>query len=41
MLLTGTFSRAIDEKLRVATEAAKHRRGVRVVDYGEGGLPVG
>lgn len=28
------------EKLRVATEAAKQRRGVRVVDYGEPGIPV-
>ncbi len=31
---------ALYEKLRVATEAAKQRRGVRVVDYGEGGVPV-
>ena len=31
---------ALDEKLRVATEAAKQRRGVRVVDYGEPGIPV-
>lgn len=28
------------EKLRIATEAAKQRRGVRVVDYGEPGLPI-
>ena len=32
---------ALYEKLRVATEAAKQRRGVRVVDYGEPGLPIG
>lgn len=31
---------ALYEKLRVATEAAKQRRGVRVVDYGEPGIPV-
>jgi hypothetical protein len=31
---------ALYEKLRAATEAAKQRRGVRVVDYGEPGLPV-
>jgi uncharacterized membrane protein YdbT with pleckstrin-like domain len=28
------------EKLRAATEAAKQRRGVRVVDYGEPGVPI-
>ena len=32
---------ALYEKLRVATEAAKQRRGVRVVDYGEPGVPIG
>ncbi|MBK8994726.1 MAG: PH domain-containing protein [Myxococcales bacterium] len=32
---------ALYERLRVATEAAKQKRGVRVVDYGEGGLPGG
>ncbi|MCK6534056.1 MAG: PH domain-containing protein [Polyangiaceae bacterium] len=31
---------ALYEKLRVATEAAKQRRGVRVVDYGEPGVPI-
>ncbi|MFO0569705.1 MAG: PH domain-containing protein [Polyangiaceae bacterium] len=31
---------ALYEKLRIATEAAKQRRGVRVVDYGEPGVPV-
>jgi uncharacterized membrane protein YdbT with pleckstrin-like domain len=31
---------ALYEKLRAATEAAKQRRGVRVVDYGEPGMPV-
>lgn len=31
---------ALYEKLRVATEASKQRRGVRVVDYGEPGIPV-
>jgi uncharacterized membrane protein YdbT with pleckstrin-like domain len=29
---------ALYEKLRAATEASKHRRGVRVVDYGEPGV---
>ncbi|MBK7582731.1 MAG: PH domain-containing protein [Myxococcales bacterium] len=28
------------EKIRTATEAAKQRRGVRVVDYGEPGVPI-
>lgn len=36
----GTDVVALYEKLRTATEAAKARRGVRVVDYGEGGLPL-
>jgi uncharacterized membrane protein YdbT with pleckstrin-like domain len=31
---------ALYEKLRVATEASKARRGVRVVDYGEPGVPI-
>ncbi len=31
---------ALYEKLRVATEASKQRRGVRVVDYGEPGIPI-
>lgn len=31
---------ALYERLRQATEAAKQRRGVRVVDYGEPGIPV-
>ena len=31
---------ALYEKLRVATEAAKQRRGVRVLDYGEPGIPI-
>jgi uncharacterized membrane protein YdbT with pleckstrin-like domain len=31
---------ALYEKLRHATEACKQRRGVRVVDYGEPGLPI-
>lgn len=32
---------ALYEKLRVATEAAKQKRGVRVLDYGEPGVPIG
>lgn len=31
---------ALYEKLRAATEASKARRGVRVVDYGEPGMPI-
>jgi uncharacterized membrane protein YdbT with pleckstrin-like domain len=31
---------ALYEKLRAATEASKQRRGVRVVDYGEPGVPI-
>jgi len=31
---------ALYERLRVATEAAKQKRGVRVLDYGEPGVPI-
>ena len=36
----GTDVVALYEKVRIATEAAKARRGVRVVDYGEPGVPI-